>query len=123
MADRPDFNHMRPEIAIPLIGEIVWDLKQYLQGNGQPGICAVRGQELVTLRERIAVVETDSGSAETEKLRTRMGRVEDYVAETRGSRRTIAVAMSILGVVVAALGVTVAWLSYLTTLTVRRPGG
>ena len=103
MADRPDFTRMKPEVAIPLIAEVCYDLRDYLKGNGQPGICQVRGQELVVLRERIAVVETNTGSQEIQKLRARMGIVQDFIAWLKGAGWAIVAGLTLLSAAIGGL--------------------
>ena len=55
---RPDFTSMTDrELLVSLLTSL-YDLKEHLEGNGNPGLCFQRGEELNAVRARIAVLES-----------------------------------------------------------------
>jgi len=56
MSTRPDFGTMSTRELLISVAQSHWDLKERLLGNGQPGLCAIRGCELDAMkrwRERL----------------------------------------------------------------------
>ena len=56
MSQRPDFGTMNTRDLLISVAQSHWDLKEHLQGNGQPGLCQIRGCEIEHMkkwRERV----------------------------------------------------------------------
>lgn len=105
MADRPDFETPDHDLLIRM-EQMILDMTKNLEkltGNGRPGLCETRGQELVAIRERLSHVESAVSTDEIASLRKRVGAAEDFRAWTKGA---IAATWT---VVVAAAGA-VGWL-------------
>ena len=45
------------EVLVSLLTSL-YDLKEHLEGNGNPGLCFQRGEELTAIRMRLASVES-----------------------------------------------------------------
>jgi ABC-type Zn uptake system ZnuABC Zn-binding protein ZnuA len=130
MTERPDFSRMTTEAAILILAESFYYFRARLEGNGQPGLCQVRGIEIGKMGERIAVieastitaedlrqhqeaveslrvkvaqVEVNTQSTEVEKLRARTGKLEDFRAWAKGAGATAYGLLMILAALVGAL--------------------
>lgn len=56
--NRPDFKALSYRDLLVNLLTSHYDLKEHLKGNGNPGLCFLRGEELNAVRSRIAGLES-----------------------------------------------------------------
>jgi hypothetical protein len=58
MSSRPDFSSKSDRDLLVELLTSFYDFKEHLAGNGNPGLCFQRGEELTAIRLRIASLES-----------------------------------------------------------------